>query len=466
MNLKYTVLLLAFSTFLSLHAEDLPENKTEVAPKLVIPETKLIDRYSPPKNQNNIESQSKGAVFIKEQHHFNQLISIPALETKANEILTKLKIAANAQHVDVRLIFNNNQSYANTSTADGSIFITRTTLEDIKTDDELAFIIAHELSHFLLQHHDIDVALSLFSKAYNLLNVIYNAKSSNNTFSDDDMNKSAQFILAKGVYETVIASGFQRNQEEEADALGIDLMVKAGYNPKFLSSFFDKFETHELENKKVFVKESYVTKTQNNIRIDLDSLFSDAFEQALYELSAKHPDIKLRREFIFSYIEKHHSPAMSRKSAKDFILTRDANKDSLHVYKKINALSKSLTNLSTLDNSIISSIESNPYGVVPHAKFYTDAAKNNGKPSLNMLKSLIDGRQNGLPPMDAYRQLANYYLSINDTDSAIKTADLMYEDYSQSPIAKNYLIDIYSRSDNFVYKAKAALMQRDFLGIM
>lgn len=432
---------------------------------LIIPDKKFMDNYTPPTSNSKLYEATKQLVFVKEQHHFNQLISIPPVEDKLNLILQKIKIAAGAEKIPVKIIINNDQSYSNTSTADGSIFITRATLEDVKTDDELAFIIAHELSHFVLQHHDIDIALNGLNKAYSFLNVIYNSREKN-SITESDQNSAIQFLVAKEIYEKVVSTAFHRNQEQGADSLGIDLMVKAGYNPKFITSFLDKMEYFETTNSKVFVKESYIRSTKNSFSVDLDALVSDALQQMLYDLSSKHPNIKLRRDYLLGYLEKHHSNVLALKSSKDLIAIRDKNINAFISYKNMKILSTNLLTKSTIDPKTIQHVENSPYGIVPHAKFYVDIAKNGNKSSVDMLKHLIEQRQNGIPPMEAYLKLANYQLSSNDTDSAIKTIDLLYEDYSQSSVAKNYVIDIYSRSNSFIHKAKAALMQRDFLGIM
>ena len=78
------------------------------------------------------------------------------------------------------------------------------------TDDELAFVIAHEMSHALLDHNREKVSSSL-------------------------LLGSLPSYLTNGVSQTWL-------HEMEADILALVLMENAGLNPKAAETFFNKFE--------------------------------------------------------------------------------------------------------------------------------------------------------------------------------------------------------------------------------
>jgi predicted Zn-dependent protease len=78
------------------------------------------------------------------------------------------------------------------------------------SDDELAFVIAHEMAHALLDHRRKKVAASLFLG-------------------------SLPTYLSHGVSQTWL-------HESEADILALELMQHAGMNPQAASTFFEKFQ--------------------------------------------------------------------------------------------------------------------------------------------------------------------------------------------------------------------------------
>lgn len=99
---------------------------------------------------------------------------------------------------------------AHNAGADGrTISLSTAVLRDVASDDELAFVIAHEMSHNILGHRDrldaAGVARGLFS----------------------GMGRSASKV---------------RQTEEEADYLALYLMTAAGYDPTDAASFCGRFE--------------------------------------------------------------------------------------------------------------------------------------------------------------------------------------------------------------------------------
>jgi predicted Zn-dependent protease len=127
-------------------------------------------------------------------------------------------------------------------TPDGTIVLSIGLLERVESEDELAFILGHEISHAILRHHGSD----WFTKAqyYAVLNAgtlsevadnvqRVNAAAGVNT-GVDLTNLRRSIDIATKVYtlsENVLAPQFQQGQEDQADALGLDLMIKAGYSP-------------------------------------------------------------------------------------------------------------------------------------------------------------------------------------------------------------------------------------------
>jgi Zn-dependent protease with chaperone function len=116
----------------------------------------------------------------------------------------------------------------------GTIKVTLGLIRAAQNEDELAFILAHEIAHVLLRHHDKnwgDAARQYLMRgavvAADVSKGIAQAKGTPPSASvDKAMLAYTGIDLASGV---AIAS-FTREQEDEADLLAIDLLIAAGYN--------------------------------------------------------------------------------------------------------------------------------------------------------------------------------------------------------------------------------------------
>ena len=91
---------------------------------------------------------------LKEARITKGLLSVPSFTKYANEVLDRIKAATPLQQVPGSVYVVANEQLDAYSTADGNIFISGGYLRSITTEDQLAALLAHELSHVLLRHHD------------------------------------------------------------------------------------------------------------------------------------------------------------------------------------------------------------------------------------------------------------------------------------------------------------------------
>ncbi len=107
-------------------------------------------------------------------------------------------------------------------------------IEHAKTDDELAFVLSHEIGHSILKHHlrqSLDSSLALIKTVAGLVSI----------FSKYD--KQAMAV------SKVFTSSYSRADEEEADAFGVIAAHKAGYNPVHGVDFLTRMERMERATK-------------------------------------------------------------------------------------------------------------------------------------------------------------------------------------------------------------------------
>ena len=143
-------------------------------------------------------------------------------------------------------------TFAGECTPDGTLILTVGLLEQLETEDELAFVMGHELSHAIYRHQQAD-----WYKKAQYYAVIHSA-------AVDTVARSAASVaggslggnimrgldvaqhLAK-LSSDVLEPQMERGQEDQADALGFDLMVKAGYDPEAAFAVMDKLAMQEAE---------------------------------------------------------------------------------------------------------------------------------------------------------------------------------------------------------------------------
>lgn len=143
----------------------------------------------------------------------------------------------------------------------GNIMLFEGLLQKLDTNDQLAALIAHEMGHAVQEHltEDLERNLSL-----SILNLLFNH------FTDNQYQKMTN------VAQNLIANGYSREQEEEADIYAVDLMLRSGYNPDAL-----------VELMKIFKENS------NNLK--------------LLEFTQTHPIPDSRIEYLEEYIYEKNS---------------------------------------------------------------------------------------------------------------------------------------------------------------
>jgi beta-barrel assembly-enhancing protease len=107
------------------------------------------------------------------------------------------------------------------ATPGGYVFITKGLLLNMKSEAELAGVLAHEIGHVLKKHHlkaiQKNAQVGLLADALSIA-----TQSSKNT---EALNKIA------GVGTELYARGLEKEDEFEADRIGVVLAARAGYDP-------------------------------------------------------------------------------------------------------------------------------------------------------------------------------------------------------------------------------------------
>ncbi len=115
----------------------------------------------------------------------------------------------------------------------GFIFVNKGLL-DIVNEDELAFVLGHEIAHVCCRHAVKRLQISL---GYDLIINLALGKS-----------KYIETKRALNLMYELISLGYSRKDELMADSLGVKYAFRAGFDPRAALSFFEKLKEKEKES--------------------------------------------------------------------------------------------------------------------------------------------------------------------------------------------------------------------------
>ncbi len=172
-------------------------------------------------------NQKLGSWSSKAIHSEYQLCdnknAIQALEKIAN----KLKNKANIEHEIHLYVINHKQPNA-FAAAGGHVTIFSQLIKEAKTENEIAGVLSHELSHAKLKHPTESLVRSLGS--YLFLNMVFG-----NTGSEDII------LLANSIKQFK----YSKEAEKQADKIAVTILENAGYTSDGLISFFKRMEKQQ-----------------------------------------------------------------------------------------------------------------------------------------------------------------------------------------------------------------------------
>ena len=106
----------------------------------------------------------------------------------------------------------------------GYVYLTRQLMGIINDESELAFVVGHETGHIAANHHERRKSAATSSSVLGVLGAVLGAVVGNNVFGSLISQSAQQFSKMRLL-------SFSRDQEYQADVLGIRYMTAAGYDP-------------------------------------------------------------------------------------------------------------------------------------------------------------------------------------------------------------------------------------------
>jgi predicted Zn-dependent protease len=150
----------------------------------------------------------------------------PRLQTMVEQLVERLVAASERPDLHYKVTILNSQSVNAFALPTGQLYVTRGLISLANDESELASVIGHEMGHVIARHAELRQER------------LRDADLSNRVFTDVVSDPAAGALaLAKS---KLALAGFSRAQEFEADAIGVRIAARAGYDPygavRFLTS--------------------------------------------------------------------------------------------------------------------------------------------------------------------------------------------------------------------------------------
>lgn len=272
------------------------------------------------------------------------MVTAPEMTRYLNGIRNKLVAVSGMTDVPGEVYITADPDLNAAATADGNIYINWGLLRYLRSEDEVASVLAHELSHVLLKHHDSNL-LAHYQRSlqwYHGAGVMTSAAFRNmRTNSQQGLKKGEtsqlqNLQLLVNLTTKVIAPSWQRTQERAADLLGVDLMVKAGYNPDGMSDLMSVLKQADDNNKKDPNPLKVADLAANVALGDNAQKMNAGIEMLAMAFGSDHPDPQARMDDVSDYLGRHYDDAATirpyRRSSWDALLKSSSLRKTVSAY--------------------------------------------------------------------------------------------------------------------------------------
>lgn len=251
-----------------------------------------------------------------------------SLEQYLAALRTQLLAGSGVTGVPGRVTVLANPAFAAYSTPDGNVYLAIGWLKNLENADEMAAIVAHELSHVLLTHHSADLLSEWQHKGQAIQEIVIRARadqSKTKTVSKADAKtiKDAQFVA--DISDKLLLPEWSRRQEREADLLGVDLMIRANYSPAAMVSMLEKLKAWEAQNKES--DEAFLERLKQTAQADAGQAANMLYKKAVSTVSVTHPKTEDRINDVAQYLDRHYGdkalPDMHPAAWKDVVTRTD-----------------------------------------------------------------------------------------------------------------------------------------------
>jgi beta-barrel assembly-enhancing protease len=155
----------------------------------------------------------------------------------------------------------------------GYIYITKGLLSKLENESQLVAVLAHETAHIGARHSARMLENALLAEGIIWVGYLGVKKAS----KKKDVRNA--YLVASQVTAAIILSGYSRDDEEQADILGLDYMVKVGYHPYGMVELLQILQKESKEKpnlvEDLFRTHPYTKKRIEYVKAEIDKRYKE-----------------------------------------------------------------------------------------------------------------------------------------------------------------------------------------------
>lgn len=187
------------------------------------------------------EARAQAAAVDPKVTEGQSLNKDPALNQKLQTMVDRLRAVSHAPEIPFRVKIIESKQINAFNTGGELLYVYTGLINYVKSDDEMAGILAHEMAHGIGAHLQREQrSMFIPSLGAALANVALK-------------NQTADQVI--GLTNQALSSGYSRRHEREADILAVVYTSRAGYNPLSFEDFFKRISQQASQIKQEKEKE-------------------------------------------------------------------------------------------------------------------------------------------------------------------------------------------------------------------
>lgn len=171
-----------------------------------------------------------GADYARQINQQLPLVNDRATLNYVNQIGQQIARAADPRGIQYHFYVVNSDVVNAFALPGGHVYLNRGLIERASNVSELAGVLAHEVAH-VAQRHSVE-QLQRAQNANLGLQVLYGVLLGRNP---GGVEQAAIQVGGQGIF-----AGYTRDAEREADAVAVDYLIRTGYDPRGMVTFFQK----------------------------------------------------------------------------------------------------------------------------------------------------------------------------------------------------------------------------------
>ncbi|HEV3048974.1 MAG TPA: M48 family metalloprotease [Longimicrobium sp.] len=176
------------------------------------------------------QEQQIGAQYSQQINRQMPMLNDQATSNYVNQIGSQLAAIADPRGIRYTFYVVNSDVVNAFALPGGYVYVNRAIIERADNVSELAGVLAHEIGH-VAERHSIE-QLQRAQNANLGLNVLYGVL----------LGRAPSGVEQAGIQVggSAVFAGYTRDAEREADRVGVAYLVRGGYNPNGLATFFEE----------------------------------------------------------------------------------------------------------------------------------------------------------------------------------------------------------------------------------